>query len=76
MALVAPLALLAATAVADDDPDMRGLQTSGRDVRASGCVARVIAQHTPPREGERSDAARRRLERLGAAVYARCGLPK
>jgi hypothetical protein len=75
LAFIAPLALAAATAIADDDPDMRGRPLADRDLRASGCVARVVAQYAPP-EGERAPAGRRRAEYLGAAVYARCGLPR
>ena len=74
--LLAPLALGAAAACADDDPEMRARPLPERDLRPSGCVARVIAQHAPPPRASRTDAARRRAERLGAAVYARCGLPR
>jgi hypothetical protein len=76
LALIAPLALAATLAGADDDPEMRSRPLPDRGFRPSGCVARVVAQHAPPAEGERADAARRRAERLGTAVYARCGLPR
>jgi hypothetical protein len=76
LALIAPLVLASAVAIADDDPEMRSrLMPADRGFHPSGCVARVMAQYAPP-EGERADAARRRAERLGAAVYARCGLPR
>ncbi|KAA5598112.1 hypothetical protein [Blastochloris sulfoviridis] len=75
-------AVVAATlpAAAGEDAEMRQRPPAERNSRTAGCIARVTQQYAPPADDraapERRTDGLRPAERLGAAVYARCGLPR
>jgi hypothetical protein len=81
--LAAMVAATALPAAAGEDAEMRQRPPAERNSRTAGCIARVTQQYAPPADDRDDRAAPERradglrpAERLGAAVYARCGLPR